>query len=273
MTRLLFKKLCFPALFLMLSSPALLWAGDDSGLPTTGQNQAKDASEAQRVNMREMIAREIMPPLTPEEKRLIKKTPPSQALTVIGQPEQPPVMETPPEKETKTQSNSSAESIAVTREQTKSNPTEERSTAVSVEAVSIKPAVRKPALPNTVRPSAAVTGGDDDRVARAVFSKHIENKEPSGSLQQASPSLEEVYFFTELRGMKGEKATHRWSFNHKTISEITFDIDGPRWRIWSKKTLFEKKPGIWTAAVINEAGEVLTEHTLTVTESSTAVSN
>jgi hypothetical protein len=94
-------------------------------------------------------------------------------------------------------------------------------------------------------------------ISNATFAKSIENRTPIETISETSNALKKVYFFTNIRHLKGEKITHRWIYKNKIKAEISFDIKGNRWRVWSSKNLWHKWTGVWTVEVLNRAGEVL----------------
>jgi hypothetical protein len=94
-------------------------------------------------------------------------------------------------------------------------------------------------------------------ISSATFAKNIENRTPIEAISEAENDLRTVYFFTNIRHLKGEKITHRWHYKNKVKAEVSFDIKGNRWRVWSSKNLWHKWTGIWTVEVLNRAGEVL----------------
>ncbi len=100
------------------------------------------------------------------------------------------------------------------------------------------------------------------RVARAIFTTAIVDREPVDALETLSTNIDRVFFFTDLRGLSGQIVTHRWEHNGQIMAEITFKVgSGARWRVYSSKNLLPEWTGTWTVAVNNESGETL--HTST----------
>lgn len=92
------------------------------------------------------------------------------------------------------------------------------------------------------------------KVARALFASGIEQREPADSVVFLGDSAKEVYFFTEVLYMTGHKIYHRWEKDGEAISSVSFDVGGPRWRVYSKKLLDEETYGKWTVVVTDENG-------------------
>ena len=109
------------------------------------------------------------------------------------------------------------------------------------------------------------SGFNPGTVARSAFTSSIDNREPVDTLQTMHAMDQKVYFFTELRDMEGQTATHRWELNGDVMAEVAFEVKGPRWRVWSSKNLQPQWVGEWKVSVLNSAKEVISETSLDVT--------
>lgn len=109
------------------------------------------------------------------------------------------------------------------------------------------------------------SGFNPGTVARSAFTSAIDNREPVDTLQQTNAMEQKIYFFTELRDMEGQTATHRWELNGEVMAEVAFEVKGPRWRVWSSKNLQPQWVGEWKVSVLNSANEVISETSLDVT--------
>jgi hypothetical protein len=105
---------------------------------------------------------------------------------------------------------------------------------------------------------AAATAGE---VARAQFTTGIVDREPSDAVTELGTDHTQIYFFTELTGFSGETVTHRWEHAGQPMADVSFDVRGPRWRVWSSKQLQSNWTGEWKVTVLDGAGNVLTEKT------------
>ena len=93
------------------------------------------------------------------------------------------------------------------------------------------------------------------RVARAIFTSAIVDREPVDNLTEVSGDAQRVFFFTDLRELAGQIVTHRWEYNGKVMAEVTFKVgNGARWRVYSSKNLLPEWTGQWTVVVSNENG-------------------
>jgi len=117
-----------------------------------------------------------------------------------------------------------------------------------------------------VEPAAAMmteqSGFSRGSVVRSAFTTVIAEREPTENLQNLSNDNGQVMFFTELRDMSGQTAIHRWEYDGKVVAEVEFNVKGPRWRVWSSKSLVPQWTGDWKVSVVNGAGEVISEKNL-----------
>lgn len=99
------------------------------------------------------------------------------------------------------------------------------------------------------------------RVTRSVFTSTIQEREPVDTLTSLGTDQNRIYFFTEIRDMSGETVTHRWEYNGKIMAEVPFQIGGPRWRVYSSKTLDPSWTGEWKVSVVDSQGSTLSVST------------
>lgn len=92
------------------------------------------------------------------------------------------------------------------------------------------------------------------QVSRAMFTTRIENREPVDHVLILDDKYKKVFFFTELRNFEGHQIIHRWEHNGRVISQIAFNIKGPRWRVYSSLNLDDGMLGRWTAIVTTKDG-------------------
>ncbi|MDV3237780.1 MAG: DUF2914 domain-containing protein [Gammaproteobacteria bacterium] len=105
-----------------------------------------------------------------------------------------------------------------------------------------------------------VTGDRPDGVVkRAVLTTAIMDREPMDELVTVGAGHHEIYFFTELKNLAGRTVTHRWAHAGMIVSEVSFEVGGPRWRVFSRNALHLDRPGTWTVTVVDESGWTLHE--------------
>jgi hypothetical protein len=103
------------------------------------------------------------------------------------------------------------------------------------------------AMPISAQPS-----NPDGRIARAQFSSKIEQREPVDAIHYLPDDASEVSFFTEVLYMTGNKLFHQWEKDGEILTSVSFDVGGPRWRVYSRIRLDNQTQGIWTVVVKDE---------------------
>ena len=97
-------------------------------------------------------------------------------------------------------------------------------------------------------------------VARSAFALAIVEREPVDEVAVVTDNS--VYYFTDLRGLEGETIRHRWIYQGEVMADVEFTVGGPRWRVWSKKSLLPRWSGQWTVSVIDAVGAVIQSETI-----------
>ena len=88
-------------------------------------------------------------------------------------------------------------------------------------------------------------------VKRHLFTSNIQSHEPVDLLLALANSETEVYFYTDLRHFEGQRVIHRWQRGDEILAEIAFTVEGPRWRVWSKKQLLPSWTGTIRVSVLD----------------------
>ena len=102
------------------------------------------------------------------------------------------------------------------------------------------------------------SNGFAGEVSRAIFTIGVDNREPVIQVDSIdSTAYTSISFFTELMDLTGHNVTHQWTFDDKVMFEKTFEIRGPRWRIWTSKSLIPDWTGTWTVNVLDDDRTVL----------------
>ena len=109
------------------------------------------------------------------------------------------------------------------------------------------------------------------KVARAIFTSAIVDREPVDNLTTVSNDIQRVFFFSDLRGLAGQIVTHRWEYKNEVMAEVTFKVgNGARWRVYSSKNLLPEWTGTWTVVVSDENGRPLKASMFEYTDKATA---
>ena len=94
----------------------------------------------------------------------------------------------------------------------------------------------------------------DAGVGRAQFPTAIVDREPVDRVVVLQAPLDTVYFFTELRHLEGRTVIHRWEYRGEVQSQVSFQVKGPRWRVFSKKRIKPGQVGEWSVTVLDSSG-------------------
>jgi hypothetical protein len=103
------------------------------------------------------------------------------------------------------------------------------------------------------------------RIALAQFTTAIENREPVDQVAFVENDVRKVFFYTDLRGLDGQTINHRWLHDGTVMADVSFEVRGPRWRVWSSKELLPDWIGDWTVEIVTGEGEVIAVETFTYT--------
>ena len=95
-----------------------------------------------------------------------------------------------------------------------------------------------------------------ENLSNAEFALEIKERTPLNIVEELDNSFGKIYFFTNIRNLQGQRVKHRWIYNNKVMAEVEFDVNGPRWRVWSSKNLWPTWLGEWTVELINSKDEV-----------------
>ncbi len=57
-------------------------------------------------------------------------------------------------------------------------------------------------------------------VARSAFATDIQDHEPADQITSLTNDSNKVYFFTELTGLQGQQAIHRWEYNGEVVADV-----------------------------------------------------
>jgi hypothetical protein len=102
-------------------------------------------------------------------------------------------------------------------------------------------------------------------VKRAIFTTAVKNHEPTNNIRKLRNNQQKIYYFTDLRGMQGQKVKHRWIYKGKVMAEVAFKVKGPRWRVYSSKRLDRGWLGDWTVLTVDRRGRTLSRKSFSYT--------
>ncbi|MGR9012649.1 MAG: DUF2914 domain-containing protein [Gammaproteobacteria bacterium] len=98
---------------------------------------------------------------------------------------------------------------------------------------------------------------------RTALTYEINNKEPVGEIvgtvnvNNKKPIW--IYYFTELKAMKGSKVYHEWSKDGVVVTKRALTISGNRWRTSSRMLFSDAEAGNWAVRMFDINGRLLNE--------------
>ena len=101
---------------------------------------------------------------------------------------------------------------------------------------------------------------DTDKVSRAVLTTAVQDREPINSLGQevkTSDFQQQLFFFTELHGLQGQKVKHVWYFNDQTMANVELGVHTTRYRTFSSKNIMPSQLGTWRVELRDENNKLL----------------
>jgi Protein of unknown function (DUF2914) len=100
-------------------------------------------------------------------------------------------------------------------------------------------------------------------IARAQLTSDIENNEPIDNLKLplkiGNNETLWIYFFVELKEMKGKTIYHEWWLNGNLVSRKKVNISDDPWRTASKQLITYTVNNDWVVRLVDESRNKLTE--------------
>jgi hypothetical protein len=87
------------------------------------------------------------------------------------------------------------------------------------------------------------------KIARAMFTTDIVDREPIDRVLILQNDKSQLNFFTDLRNFEGQTINHRWEYEGQVVMTKSFEVKGPRWRVFSTLSLETKQTGRWTVVI------------------------
>jgi hypothetical protein len=98
-------------------------------------------------------------------------------------------------------------------------------------------------------------------VSRSQFTSAIVDREPVDLIETLSTDKNNITYFTELTELQGQTITHQWLYNGVVMFEKSFDVGGPRWRVWTRKSLQPGWSGTWSVNTLDGERNVILSQT------------
>lgn len=104
-------------------------------------------------------------------------------------------------------------------------------------------------------------------ISRAVLTTGISEREPVDVLKESIEQTqfqEKLFFFTEVRKLKGQTISHLWFHQDQLMAEIPLTISADRYRTYSSKNIMSSQTGQWRVEAVTEQGELLAQKTFRI---------
>ncbi|MFY8275524.1 DUF2914 domain-containing protein [Pseudoalteromonas sp. SSDWG2] len=101
---------------------------------------------------------------------------------------------------------------------------------------------------------------DTQKVSRAVLTTQVVDREPISALGNevsTSDFVSKLMFFTELRGMQGQKVKHVWYFEDQAVADVELGVYTARYRTFSSKNIMPSQVGMWRVELRDENNKLL----------------
>lgn len=101
----------------------------------------------------------------------------------------------------------------------------------------------------------------DARIRRAQLTSGVRGREPIDKLPlviAANSAGKTLYYFTELKNMRGTTVTHNWLREGTLMLSVKFNVESNRWRAFSNSHLRQKSAGRWRVEVVDNKGKIIT---------------
>lgn len=103
----------------------------------------------------------------------------------------------------------------------------------------------------------------DKRVIRASLNSDIKDNQPGTALTSPVKVAEhktlELFYFSEVKNMKGKVLYHHWLKNGRVVYKKTWDIKEQKARLISSKTIGFADRGEWQILLLDKKGKPLSE--------------
>lgn len=101
------------------------------------------------------------------------------------------------------------------------------------------------------------------KVIRSLLARGIADKEPFGEIKTSvlvnNDKATGVFYFTEIKDMKGHMFYHQWLRDGRLVYKRSIKVRGNHWRASTSKLFSSSSGGNWTARLIDKEGRIYNE--------------
>jgi hypothetical protein len=114
-------------------------------------------------------------------------------------------------------------------------------------------AVRTEAVEEYVEKNRPASGS----VTTKTFTKAIVDGKPADDQKAFENTVDTVYFYTVLEGLKGQAVTHRWKYAGRDIANAEISVTDDPFPTWSSNKIEPNWTGFWTVEVLDSNSKVI----------------
>ena len=114
-------------------------------------------------------------------------------------------------------------------------------------------AVRTEAAQELAEKSPLVSGN----VSSKAFTTAIVDGKPADDQKAFENTVNKIYFYTVLEGLKGQTVTHRWKYSGRVISNAAISVTDDPFSTWSSNSMESNWTGFWTVEVLDKNSKVI----------------
>ena len=100
-------------------------------------------------------------------------------------------------------------------------------------------------------------------IVRHLLTRDIERNEPVDTIKSPLKISKKetlwIYYFVELKGMRGKVVYHEWLLNRELVSHKKVNISSDSWRTASKQMITYTMNNDWQVRLVDESGNKLSE--------------
>lgn len=101
------------------------------------------------------------------------------------------------------------------------------------------------------------------KVIRASLTYGVKDTEPTEQVKSATVQIRkepvELYYFNEVRNMKGKTLFHQWFKDGQLVLKKAVEIRDNKARVWTAKNLSSRDKGRWRVQLLGKKGELYSE--------------
>ncbi len=101
----------------------------------------------------------------------------------------------------------------------------------------------------------------DTPIVRAQLTSAVKDREPvdllPSPIRVSGGGVDRITFFSEVRGLAGQRVSHRWEHEGRTMADIALSVGADTWRMHSSKRVTPAMTGNWRVVVVDGGGAEL----------------